>query len=105
MRDIIELKKGCTYFHVAFFYRELKIPSIETYIYEGIDEEDTNSVLFINAEGFVKISEISKEGEVHYISFPLDNINGIVDKDHLIEWLNEEHGVKSVATEYEYKLL
>ncbi|MCP3893949.1 MAG: hypothetical protein GY706_04885, partial [Bacteroides sp.] len=99
MKSVIELRRGCPYFHVAFFDRGLRIPSIETYIYEGIDEEDENSVLFINAEGFVQKSEDLKEGETHYISFPLDKINGIVDKNHLIEWLNAEHSVKSVATE------
>jgi hypothetical protein len=105
MKRVIELKRGCFYFHVAFFDQELRIPSIETYIYEGIDEEDENCVLFINAEGYVQKYENLKEGEAHYISFPLDKINGIVDKDHLIEWLNEEHSVKSVATDYEYRLL
>lgn len=105
MKNVIELKKGETYFHVAFFDKELTIPSIETYIYEGIDEEDENKILFKNAEGFVADNEGIENVETFYICYEKGRINTIVDKDHLIEWLHEEHSPQQVATVYEYKYL
>ena len=105
MNNVIELRKGETYFHVAFFDKELSIPSIETYIYEGEDEEDENQVLFMNAEGFVGAAEGLNNIETYYITYAKDKINTIVDKKHLIEWLKERHSPQLVATEYEYKFL
>ncbi len=105
MKNVIELKKGGTYFHVAFFDKELSIPCIETYIYEGVDEDNENEVLFKNAEGVVATNEGIQNVETYYISYPKDAIHTIVDKEHLIEWLKEEHSPKLVATEYEYKFL
>ena len=105
MKNVIELKKGNFYFHVAFFDKELSIPSIETYIYEGLDKDNENEVLFKNAEGVVAASEGRNNVETHYIIYPKDKIYTIVDKEHLIDWLKREHSPKLVATEYEYKFL
>ena len=105
MKNVKKIKKGETYFHVTFFDKELSIPSIETYVYDGADEEDENQILFKNAEGFVAASEGSENIETYYISFEQDKINCIVDKEHLIEWLKEEHSSQLVATEYVYKIL
>lgn len=105
MKNSIELRKGGTYFHVSFFDKDLSIPSIETYIYEGVDEEDENHILFKNAEGFVATNEGFGNVETYYIIYAKDKINCIVDKEHLIEWLKEEHSPRSVATEYIYKFL
>jgi hypothetical protein len=103
--SVIELRKGQAYFHVAFFDKDLSIPSIETYIYEGVDEEDDNRILFKNAEGFVAANEGIENVETYYISYEKDNINTIVDKEHLIEWLRREHSPQLVAADYEYKCL
>ncbi|MBL1142009.1 MAG: hypothetical protein HND53_08275 [Proteobacteria bacterium] len=105
MKDVIELRKGETYFHVAFFDKELSIPTNKTYIYVGEDEENDSHVLFMNAEGFVAEKEGIKDIETYYISYEKNNINTIVDKEHLIERIKEEHSPQQVATEYEYKFL
>jgi hypothetical protein len=105
MRNVIELKKGETFFHVAFFDKELSIPTIETYIYMGEDEQDENQVLFMGAECFVRGNEGLDNDEIYYITYAKDNIFSIVDKEHLIGWLKREHSPRLVATEYEYKFL
>lgn len=105
MKNVIELRKGEAYFHVAFYDKELSIPTIETYIYVGEDEEDESHILFMNAEGFVAANENIDDIETYYITYPKNNINCIVDKKHLIEWLKEEHSPQLVATEYDYKFL
>ena len=55
MSEVIELIKGQTYYRAAFFDKNLSIPSVDTYIYEGC--EDEHGHLFINAEGHVAIIE------------------------------------------------
>ena len=105
MRNVIELRKGGTYFHVAFFDKILSIPSIETYIYEGVDEEDENQILFINAEGYLAAQVGLENVDTYYISYAKNELNTIVDKEHLICWLQEEHSPRMVATEYVYKFL
>jgi hypothetical protein len=105
MSDVIELKKGEIYFLVGFLDNELKFPSIDTYIYEGIDEVEASGHLFINIIGYLnKIGQSDEEGG-QYISFPVNNINGILDKEHLIEWLKDEHSPKFVGKTYEYKTI
>ena len=105
MENIIELKNGKTYFHVAFYDKDLSIPSIETYIYVGIDEEDKTRVLFKNAEGYVADKEGIKDVETYYISYEKGKINTILDKKHLIEWLRDKHSPRKVASTYEYRYL
>ncbi|MCU7923971.1 MAG: hypothetical protein KZQ88_14880 [Candidatus Thiodiazotropha sp. (ex Dulcina madagascariensis)] len=105
MTDLIELKKGEIYFLVGFFDSELSIPSIETYIYEGVDEDDSNSHLFINAIGHLNKGNESNKNGGEYISFPKDKINGILDKVHLLVWLKEEHSPKIAGKTYEYKTI
>ena len=105
MKNVIELWKGETYFHVAFFDKELSVPAIETYIYIGEDDEEENHILFMNAEGFVAQNENIENIETYYISYEKGKINTIVNKNFLIEWLKEEHSPQQVATKYEYKFL
>ena len=103
--SVIELRKGEAYFHVAFFDKDLSIPSIETYIYKGVDEEDQNRIIFTNAEGVVAANEGIEDVDTYHISYEKGYINNIVDKERLIEWLKEEHSPQRVAREYEYEFL
>ncbi len=106
MSNIIKLEKGEIYFLVGFFDDELKYPSIGTYIYEGLDEDDEHSHLFINVVGYLNsTSNSDEEGGGHYISFPVKKINGILDKEHLIQWLDEEHSPKLIGKKYEYNII
>jgi len=100
MSDTITLVKGKTYYHAVFFDKDLSIPSIETYIYEGWDEEDGH--LFINAEGYVAKQEGINDIEAYYIFFAKGTVMCIFDKEHLIEWLQEEHSPKLIGKTYEY---
>lgn len=81
------VKDGEVYFHVVFFDKGLSIPSTETYIYEGVDEEDENQILFKKAEGYVTANEGYENVETYYIGYEKRNINTIVDKERFIEWL------------------
>ena len=105
MTDVIELKKGELYFLVGFFDNELQIPSIGTYIYEGLDDAEDKIHLFIDAIGHLNRAGQSTEEGGQYISFPEGKITGIVDKKRLIEWLRQEHSLKHVGTTYEYKAI
>ena len=100
MTDVIELKKGSIYFRAAFFDSELRIPSIETYIYEGLDEED--GYTFISASGFVALETKQKTEDPHYICYPDNDISAILDKKNLIKWLQESHNPQQVAREFVY---
>jgi hypothetical protein len=105
MENVIELKEGGIYFRVTFFDKNLSVPSIETYIYDGENEYEQNEVLFINAEGYVAAKEGIENIETYYISYPKDNIFNIVDKERLFEWLKHEHSPKLVGKHYEYIFL
>ena len=105
MENVIELKEGGIYFRVTFFDKKLSIPSIETYIYKGVNDYEQSEVLFINAEGFVAAKEGIENVETYYISYPKNKIFNIVDKERLFEWLKEERSPKLVGKRYEYKFL
>ena len=100
MSRVVKLWKGATYFHVAFFDRNLRIPSVNTYIYDGFD--DQHGHLFHSAASHVAQQEGENPDDGHYLSFPDGEIHGILDKSQLIDWLAMEHGPKQVAPEYEY---
>ena len=91
MTDVIQLKKGEIYYLVGFYDSELKLPSIGTYIYEGLDEEEDRSHLFIDAIGFLNRTGESKEEGGHYVSFPQGKLTGILTETdflkHLISFL------------------
>ena len=100
MTRTIDLRKGDVYFLVGFFDTELRIPMINTYIYDGMNGDDH---LFISARGYLKTSKQPTLEDAHYISFPDGKINGILDKEGLIEWLSEEHSPGLVGRTYEYR--
>lgn len=49
MADVIRLIKGEVYYRALFYDKKLSLPCIETYVYEGFDDE--HGYLFINAAG------------------------------------------------------
>ena len=100
MADVIKLKKGSIYFRAVFFDQDLSIPSIETYVYEGLDQEHGH--LFINAAGHVARGNGAEDPNAHYISFEKGTEMRMLDKEHLIEWLQKEHSPKRPGRDYEY---
>lgn len=103
MREIIGLKKGETYYRAAFYDTELSIPSIETYIYHGYDEE--HGYLFMDASDYVAKQEGVTNSDINLISFAPGTEMCILDKAHLIEWLQEEHSPRQVGVFYDYKAI
>lgn len=102
MTHTIELRQGAVYFLVGFLDPELRIPTISTYVYEGMDE---SIHLFIDAQGYLRGADSGPRNSAHYISFSEGEITGILDKEHLIVWLGEEHSPKLVGRTYEYRLI
>ena len=100
MSDVIELIKGQTYYWAAFFDKNLSIPSIDTYIYEGC--EDEHGHLFINAEGHVAKIEGTEDADTHFIAFEIGSRMDMLDKQRLIEWLEDDHNPQQVAKSYTY---
>ena len=103
MRDVIELKRGNAYFHALFYDFELSIPCIETYIYQGQDEEKGH--LFVNASGYVEKMEGKEEPDIHFISFAPGTEMCILDKERLIRWLQEDQDPSKAGTFYDYKAI
>jgi hypothetical protein len=103
MRDVIELRKGDVYFRAVFYDAELSIPSIETYVYHGQDDEGGH--LFVNASGYVEKMEGVEEPDIYYLSFEPGTQMCILDRVRLIEWLQEEHSPKGVGTSYDYRAI
>jgi len=103
MLDVIELIKGKVYYRAVFYDTELSIPSIETYIYDGYDEEHGH--LFINASGYVARQEGDQDPDIHFISFAPGTEMCILDKQRLIEWLQEEHSPRKPGIFYDYKTI
>jgi len=93
MSVFIELKVGGIYFHVGFNDPSLSIPVINTVTYSGIDSE------------FGHLFELVADSENSSICFPNDEIYGILDKENLIKWLQEEHGPNIEAKTYEYTVI
>ena len=100
MADVIELKKGGIYFRAVFYDRDLSIPSIESYVYEGFDQEHGH--LFIDAAGHVARENGAENPTAHYVSFEKDTEMCILDKEHLIKWLQEEHSPRRPGRDYKY---
>ena len=100
MSDAIELIKGDIYYYVAFYDKNLCIPWIKTYIYEGHEEEHGH--LFINAAGHVAEIEKIEEPDIHYIAYEDESLMYMLDKQRLIDWLNEEHGPQQTQKPIKY---
>lgn len=98
MDNIIYLKKGDIYFSVGFKDPELTIPIIETYVYEGPDpEEGEDSHLLYGLDG---------DGNGYYLLFNTKkDIDVILDKKGLSEWLLEDHSPRKARKSYAYKTL
>ncbi len=103
MNGVIELQKGGTYYYAAFFDKELSIPSINTYVYDGYDKTDGH--LFIDAESYLETLSGKKSGGGHYLCFQEGEVEGMLDKRHLIEWLQDDHSPRLVGRTYEYKII
>lgn len=89
--NIIYLERDKVFFHATFLDKELTIPSIETYLFIGADDEH---YLFKEAQD-----------ESVIIGFEKDKISSIYDRVALSRWLLEDHSPKHAkATEYEYRL-
>lgn len=101
MSEVIDLIEGGTYYKIGFFDKELTIPSIETYIYDGIDSEHGH--LFINAAGHVARVEGIEDTETFWFSVEDEEKMDMLDKQKLIEWLADEHSPQLVAKSYKYK--
>lgn len=92
MKSVIYLKKDAVYFYAAFLDEDLTIPSIETWIYKGLDPKDGH--LFEDASD-----------EKKQYCFPEGIKSDILDHKALSGWLLEKHSPKKVGKEYEYKNL
>lgn len=103
MNDVIDLRKGHTYFYVAYFDPELSIPVIDTYVYEGYDKEDGH--LFADAASYLATVAGKGAEDGHYLCFPDGEIHGMLDKEHLIQWLREGHSPRRIGRTYEYQAI
>lgn len=96
----IFLRKGEVYFCVGFFDPDLQIPCIATYIYCGVDGLDH---LFMNAEGYLAKQAGESCENAHYISYKAGKLRGMLDRENLISWLQEEHCPEKVGHTYHYQ--
>ncbi len=103
MNRVIELRKEGIYYFAVFFDRELSIPSIDTYVYEGYDKTDGH--LFLDAASYLEIASEKGGVDGQYLCFPDGEIEGMLDKEHLVEWLQEEHSPRLVGRSFEYKTI
>ncbi len=92
MDNTIYLKKNEVYFFASFLDQDLKIPSIETWIYEGLDPDDGHI--------FKDASDTTKK-----YCFPDGITSSILDRKALSDWIVEDHSPKKVGKEYVYKSL
>ena len=86
MDKVIYLKKNNIYFYAGFADSELTIPVIETWIYVGEDSED--GYLFQSVD----------DDKTQYCFSDAVNVD-VLDKETLIEWLNEDHSPKKSRKE------
>ena len=91
MEKIITLVEGNIYFYVGFFDKELSQPCISTLEYAGKDKDPEIGHLFLRL------------GSEDYLSFTSNKLDSILDKEHLIKWLQANHSHKSVKETYVYK--
>ena len=103
MRKIIELKKGETYYRAVFYDSDLSIPCIETYIYEYYHQKHGH--IFLKASTYVDKIEGNENPDIHHIAFAHGTEMCILDKKHLIKWLQEDHNSCEPSTFYDYKAI
>jgi hypothetical protein len=96
----ILLRKGETYFCVGFFDPDLQVPCIATYIYCGMDDVDH---LFMNAEGYLAKQTGESCENTHYITYKDGKVRGMLDRENLISWLQEEHSPQKIGRTYRYQ--
>ena len=101
----IELRKGATYFSIGFFDRDFKLPTIETYVYVGPNDDGEKGYLFMDAAGHLERRKNPNSRVAHYLFLDENAKGGIVDLKHLIQWLEEEHSPKTVGKSYEYRAI
>ena len=89
MSNEILLKKGNVYFYAGFADSELTIPVIETWIYEGWEDEDGHIFQDIDS--------------TEQYCFPKGINSDVLDKRALSEWLLEEHSPRTIGKDYVYK--
>ena len=98
---VIELRKGRTYFHAMFYDVGLTFHKIDTFVYIGRDTDGSHQ--FQDAASYAAQQESTNVDEIEVYRFSDDDLSGVVDKEHLIEWLQDEHSTSSVGPTYEYR--
>jgi hypothetical protein len=92
MKGVIYLIINEVYFYAGFLDRDLTIPSIETWIYEGKDPEDGHT--------FHDAADKTKK-----YCFPNGITSNILDRKTLSEWILDKHSPNQPGKEYVYKNL
>lgn len=82
----IRLIKGEVYFYCTFYDSDFTYPCIQTFIYDGVDEEFGHM--------FKNLSEDNA-----FYTFPIGEIHGIYDKQKMSDWVMKLHNDN---LEYEY---
>ena len=98
---VIELRKGRTYFHAMFYDDGLTFPKIDTLVYIGRDTDGAHQ--FQDAASYAAQLEGAHVDEIEVYRFSDDNLSEVVDKEHLIDWLRDEHSATLVGPTYEYR--
>ncbi|MEO1204454.1 MAG: hypothetical protein AAFX10_17245 [Pseudomonadota bacterium] len=100
MDGVTELQVGQHYFYAMFYDDELSVPSIETFVYIGRDED--GSFAFQDAESYLAHQRSEDDVQGALFAFPEGKLDGIVDKRRLIQWLVEDHSPTKVGRSYKY---
>jgi len=98
---VIDLRKGQAYFRAMFYDDNLSFPRIDTFVYIGRDTEGVHQ--FQDAASYADRRCGVNVNEIEIYRFADDDLSEVVDKEHLIDWLQDEHSTKSVGPTYEYR--
>lgn len=84
-----------------FYDSDMKFPKIDTFVYLGRDTDGTHH--FQDACSYAAQRDGMTSDNIEIYRFTDDNLSGVVDKMHLIEWLQEEHSPKLVGPTYQHR--
>lgn len=84
-----------------FYDDGLTIPKIDTLVYVGRDTD--GSFLFQDAASYAGQLDGAQVGEIEVYGFSDETLSGLLDKEHLIDWLQDEQSTTMVGPTYKYQ--
>lgn len=84
-----------------FYDDRLTFPKIDTLVYIGRDTDGAHQ--FQDAASYAAQQDGAQVDKIEVYRFSDENMSDVVDKEQLVDWLQDEHSTTMVGPTYEYR--